>query len=388
VEQPHAQGTTRRLARPSSCLSLSSLWRSSLLSVLALLSTTGLAVAQADNWQKVWAETVAAAKKEGAVACGCPLHPGSRGFLLSQWAKDFPEIKLEYTGARLPDWPARVEAERAANQYLWDTFFTGPGPEVYRLAVNQVFAPLLDSLILPDVRNPKTWGGWDTAFYDKDRKRMLSFWQDLTAPYYNAAVVREDEVAAKGLGILLEPKYKGRIVWWDPRSGGSGSNAAVMIHAKLGTEGLRRLLVDQEPVFVRDATAMAERMVRGSALFSLGPALEEPLKPFEKAGVKSDIRPLGNSPDIAYSSTSYGIASIFERPAHPNAAKVFINWLLSRDIQAGLSKAADQRSRRIDVPAAAGLPVKQGGSYIDVQREEYLGLRQEVIRIAAKYRPQ
>jgi hypothetical protein len=34
------------------------------------------------------------------------------------------------------------------------------------------------------------------------------------------------------------------------------------------------------------------------------------------------------------------------------------------------------------------LPVKQGGSYIDVQREEYLGLRQEVIRIAAKYRPQ
>lgn len=356
--------------------------------MFAAASAADIAIAQTANWQKVWAGTVAAAEKEGVVTCGCPLHPGSRKFLQSRWAKDFPDIKLEYTGARLPEWPARVEAERAAGQYLWDTFFTGPGPEVYRLAANRVFDPLLDHLILPDVRDPKTWGGWENAFYDKERKRMLSFWNELSTPYFNAAMIPPEEVAAKGLSILLDPKYKGKIVWWDPRVGGSGSNAALTIFAKFGEQGLRKLLVDQEAIFVRDSTAIAERMVRGTAFLSLGPQLEEPLIPFAKAGVKYDIRPFGNSPEVAWIGTSYGIASIFNHPAHPHAARVFINWLLSKEVQAGLSEAAKQRSRRVDVaPPQGALPIKPGVQYANVQREEFLETRRTVTRLAAKFRP-
>ncbi|MSQ52529.1 MAG: ABC transporter substrate-binding protein [Betaproteobacteria bacterium] len=342
----------------------------------------------AQTWQKTWADTLAAAKKEGAVVCGCPLHPGSRAFLQSQWARDYPEIKLEYTGARNPDWPARVEAERAAGHYLWDTFFSGPGTEVYRLAATRVFEPLLDHIIYPDVKDPKIWGGWETAFYDKDKKRMLSFWQDLTSPYYNAATVSPSEVAERGLRILLEPKFKGRIVWWDPRVSGSGANAATVIFLKLGEDGLRKILVDQEPVFVRDTTAMVERMVRGSAALSLGASLDEPLAPFAKAGVKFDIRTLGASEDLAWASAGYGIASIFNRPAHPNAAKVFVNWLLSRDIQTGLANATAQRSRRADVPTPVNaLEIRPGAQYINVQREDYLEVRNSVIKLAAKFRP-
>jgi iron(III) transport system substrate-binding protein len=353
---------------------------------LSFAAVSSPAMAQA--WQKTWAETVAAAKKEGVVTCGCPLHPGSRAYLLSRWARDYPEIKLEYTGARNPDWPARVEAERAAGRYLWDAFFSGPGPEIYRLAATQVFEPLLDHIIFPDVKDPKTWGGWETAFYDRERKRMLSFWQDLTSPYFNAAAVSPGEVAEKGLRVLLDPKYKGRIVWWDPRVSGSGANAATVIYLKLGEEGLRRILVDQEPVFVRDTTAMVERMVRGSAALSLGASLDEPLVPFAKAGVKFDIRTLGNSEDLAYASTGYGIASIFNRPVHPNAAKVFVNWLLSREVQIGLANATAQRSRRSDVPAPANaVEIRPGAQYVNVQREDYAEVRQAVIRLATKLRP-
>ena len=346
------------------------------------------ALGQTADWQKAWAETVAAAKKEGVVACGCPVHPGSRAFLLAQWAKDYPDIKLEFTGARLPEWPARVEAERAAGQYLWDAMFTGPGPEIYRFARTGVLAPLLDHIILPDVKDPNTWGGWESAFYDKERKRMLSFWQDIGTPFFNAAAVPPQDVAGQGLKILLDPKYKGKIVWWDPRVGGSGSNAAMMVYLKLGEAGLRNVLVDQETIFVRDATQMAERMVRGTAAMSLGPSLDEPLAPFVKAGLKFDIRPFGNSEAVAYASAAYGIAAIFDRPAHPNAAKIFINWLLSKDVQQGLSAATTMRSRRVDVAAPEhSVPAKPGARYIDVQREEYLDQRTEVMQLARQFRP-
>jgi iron(III) transport system substrate-binding protein len=366
---------------------------SSALGAVALIAGFAVAtdaLAQSSDWQKVWAETVAAAKKEGVIACGCPVHPGSRAFLLSQWAKDYPDIKLEFTGAKLPEWPARVEAERAAGQFLWDAMFTGPGPEIYRLAGTGVLDPLLDHVILPDIKDPNTWGGWESAFYDKERKRMLSFWQDLTTPFFNAALVPPKEIEDNGLKVLLDPKYKGKIVWWDPRVGGSGSNAAMMIYLKLGEEGLRKVMVDQEPIFVRDATQIAERLVRGTSAISLGPSLDEPLAPFIKAGLKFDIRPFGNSENVAYASTSYAIASILNRPAHPNAAKVFINWLLSKPVQIGLGKAANGRSRRTDVPlpAQVTIPIKPGAKYINVQREEFLDQRQEVIKLATKFRPQ
>ena len=351
----------------------------------AMAAGTG---ALAQDWQKTWNDTVAAARKEGVVACGCPVHPGSRKFLQSQWGRDFPDIKLEYTGAALPEWPARVEAERAAGQFRWDAFFTGPAAETYRLAANRVFDKLLPHLILPDVKDPKTWGGWDSAFYDADKERMLAMWRDISPPYYNARLVPPEKVAKLGLKVLLEPEFKGKIIMWDPRVGGSGELQSTFFHMSLGADAHRRLLVDQQPVFLRDSRAMAERMVRGTAAFSLGPALEEPLEEFRKAGLPMDIRPLGNTKDVAYASAAYGIAAVIERPAHPAAARVFINWLLSKPVQEGLGKAAIRQSRRkdialIDSPSSA----KPDEPYVELQREAYDEQRQKLMALSRKLRP-
>jgi iron(III) transport system substrate-binding protein len=133
---------------------------------------------------------------------------------------------------------------------------------------------------------------------------------------------------------------------------------------------------------------MAERMVRGTAAFSVGPSLDEPLEEFRKAGLPMDIRPIGNSKEVAYASAAYGIAAVIERPAHPNAAKVFINWLLSKNVQDGLGKAAIRQSRRNDVsgvdsPARA----KPGEAYIELQREAYNEERQKLMNLARQLRP-
>jgi ABC-type Fe3+ transport system substrate-binding protein len=89
---------------------------------------------------------------------------------------------------------------------------------------------------------------------------------------------------------------------------------------------------------------------------------------------------------------SIGGSSLFvinKRP-HPNATRLFVNWLLTKDVQHGLAKAQQQNSRRTDVatvatPEETAIP---GAEYLENQREEYQPLAQEAIRLQAELRKQ
>ena len=50
-----------------------------------------------------WETLVAAAKREGKVNCTCVPFPAVRDAVLAEWAKDYPEIQMEYSFATLPD---------------------------------------------------------------------------------------------------------------------------------------------------------------------------------------------------------------------------------------------------------------------------------------------
>jgi ABC-type Fe3+ transport system substrate-binding protein len=51
-----------------------------------------------------------------------------------------------------------------------------------------------------------------------------------------------------------------------------------------------------------------------------------------------------------YTTASSGSLVLTEGAPHPNAGKVFINWVLSRDGQTAYSMGLTQASRRLDVP--------------------------------------
>jgi ABC-type Fe3+ transport system substrate-binding protein len=73
-------------------------------------------------------------------------------------------------------------------------------------------------------------------------------------------------------------------------------------------------------------------------------------------------------------SSSGGILSLLQRAPHPNAAKVFVNWLLSREGQMHVQKGRKGRlltpsnSLRVDIPKS-DLPEdslrKEGVDYFD-----------------------
>jgi ABC-type Fe3+ transport system substrate-binding protein len=107
------------------------------------------------------------------------------------------------------------------------------------------------------------------------------------------------------------------------------------------------------------------------------------VKTFRDQGIGLNVKPLAGP--IPLSTAAGGIYVPAPRP-HPNAAKVYVNWLLSREGQSALSLATGYPSRRLD--AAVGSPdavvdPTRLGDYIPHQSEHLLPSRERAQDLAA-----
>lgn len=78
---------------------------------------------------------------------------------------------------------------------------------------------------------------------------------------------------------------------------------------------------------------------------------------------------------------------MLNKTAHPNAAIVFVNWILSREGQTVMAQAQPDQSKRLDVPVDfidVARRMDPGVKYIDNDAEKYLSgaSRMEMMRLA------
>jgi len=354
-----------------------------------ILSPIFLTLAQpatAQDWKKKWETTLTAARAEGELVVATSPNQIRRQLLQKRWQQDFPDIKLNLTSVRGNTFLPKLATERSAGKFLWDAWQSGPG-SARRSAKKGYFDPLLPELFLPEVTDEAVWGGWKDAFFDDDRKYVLGTVSDVSSPYYNAKKLSPDRVKAEGLKLMLDPALKGKIVWYDPRRRGPGGNYLSLFERVLGKAGLKKLVVDQDPIFVNDYHKAAEAFVRGKAYIVIAGKPEADLKEFIKAGIKMDFGQFGTSADVAYRSTAGSTLAVFNKRPHPNAARLFANWYLTKAVQADMAKATFFNSRRSDVsPAVAGSEAMAGQEYVYPQRDE--GQTNRLRRQVKKWRPQ
>ncbi len=352
----------------------------------ALLVTMAGAAAAQDEWQAEWAKTVAAAKAEGQVVVNLSPSPARRDFLLKQWKEDYPEIELSLSIVSGSGFVPAVVTERMAGKYLWDVWHAGPNYEAIRAGL---LDPLLPELIFPEVKDPDVWGGWDDAFYDDDKTFEIGLLNELETPYYNAGAIAPETVKARGLGLLLDPDYKGKIVWFDPRVPGPGATYLLLFDRVLGADGLRKLIVDQDPVFISNMNDAAQAIVRGKAVIAIAGRPQSNLAAYTEAGLKIDVRPFGNTPQTAWHGTDGAALGVFNKRPHPNAARLFVNWIMSKRIAALMSAAVQYDSRRRDVaPLDPDFALIPGADYIDAQRPEAEAREEKWMAEIKQLRPQ
>ncbi len=357
--------------------------------VTALILFAAISPAGAQEAKPTWNQLVAAANKEGGVTVGGPLDPAARVYLTAAWAKTFPDIKMEWTVAGGFEWASRVKLERAAGKYLWDIYLDGPNVEIYQMAANGTLDKLEPALILPELTDAKTWRRpWNDMFLDKSAK-MFSIFASPSSIWFNAKKVDPDRVKREGLEIMLDPAYKGRIAWFDPRSAGPGLNFGVMLYVLMGKDKLKTLLVDQAPVFYSRGSQVTEAVVRGRADFGVALQISD-LPNYQQAGVNIDLRPIGSDAKTAYLGFGGAVLAMFNQPPHPNAAKLFANWVLTKDIQTGLSKASQWDSTRADIEpiSSGGVRYIPGEKYVEAQKEEMLPVKDEAMAYMRSLRPE
>lgn len=356
--------------------------------VAALLIAVASAAQAAEDWTAERAQLVAAAEKEGEIDFFSQPNLAARDFIAATWAKAFPHIKLSITATEGSQIVGRVRIERQSQKYLWDVMMTG-STIGFALAKEGFLDPVLPELRDPEVSDPAIWGGWDQAFVDTAKTDVFSTNLALKSPVYNALKLSPDRVAQEGLRILFDPALKGKIYWHEPGVPGPGQQFAFYLARRFSENDLRRFVLEQQPVFVSDQNQVIEALAHGAAWVGLGPGNSHALmEPYIKAGVPIDLRKFGNSPDLNDITLGGSTFWVMKNRPHPNAARLFINWFLSKDVQTGFAQATEQNSRRRDVPSVAdadGTPLP-GARYVAPQEEANMPLLEKSVAAIADIR--
>ena len=290
-----------------------------------------------------WEKTLEAAKKEGTVVVGIPASAELR----KQMGPRFTErtgIPVEVLAARGPENVTRIITEAKAGVRYFDALVAG-GATPLAMVKEGIAEPLEPFMILPEVADPKNWWGghiWEDnvsgtkSIYAFQCYASETFW-------YNTELVKPGEILS--YDDLLHPQWKGKIGFLDPRNPGSGQNNWGFLWKVKGEEFLRRLS-QQELFLSQNQRQMGEMLVKGRLALTVGLSHYN-LAPFLKS--KLPIKPIAMVREGDQANNGSGVISIVKNPPHPNAVKVFFNWLLSKEGQELYSRVMVQGTRRLDV---------------------------------------
>lgn len=294
-------------------------------------------------WQMEWDKTVEAARKEGRVVVSIPTSAELRKEFEAGFQKAFPGIELELNAARGASNINKIAEEQNAGVHSIDLHIGGTTSIITGLLARNFLEPIMPSMLLPAVRDPKHWWGGH-IWADNAKKFIYSFTGYMTETvWYNSTLVRTEEISS--WDSLLEPKWRGKMVILDPRTPGSGeSNWAFLL--KIKGEPFLAKLAAQEMTVGRNLRQLGEAVARGKSAISIGVSYYTYV-PFIKAGLP--VKPISNIKEGYYAGTGSGNLAIMKNAPHPNAAKVFVNWLLSKEGQEAFTKAMGQPTRRFDV---------------------------------------
>ena len=330
-------------------------------------------------WETEWEQTVEAANKEGQLTVYHTRGPFEKVF--ADFNKRYPGIKLVSVSGRGGDLISRIMAERRADKYLADIYLGSTGTPLDVLHPAKVLELIPPLLILPEVKDQSNWFQKQHHYGDPDGKYIFVFEGVVRSDMaYNATLVDPKEFSS--YWDLLKPKWKGKIAAMDPKLAGfpTGLLQFAYYDQDLGPKFLRQLFGEMDITLARDSRQLVDWLVVGKFAIALAPSASEvqtaikqrlPVARFEPRAFKEGI----------YMRATQGSLSVLTRNPHPNATKLFINWLLSTEGQTRYQKhflrIDPMFSLREDVPPDPSVEPykpKPGDKFISIYRPEFRDL--------------
>jgi iron(III) transport system substrate-binding protein len=342
--------------------------------------TQSWAQSPAPSWDKL----VANAKKEGKVVIIAPSDPQVREAIPAAFKAKYG-ITVEYLGGRSSDMAARLRTERQAGIYTIDVALSGTLTMASIFYGEKMLDPLRPALIDPEVTDGSKWKSGKLWFIDPDDKYILRIFNTRTPMFYlNTNYVKPEEIQTAQ--DLLNPKFQGKIVTSDPTLPGIGSSDSARFYIQYGEDFVKKLYIDQKTVLSRDRRQIGDGLARGAWPIAMGAEDEEMVKLQKEGFPIHRVYSLKGMSDIV--SPSEGHVGLFNNAPHPNAARLFANWIASKE---GLEIYARNRGcspTRNDIDEASFLDpemiAKSGVEYFDSYNWEFVLNTKEKIRLRVK----
>jgi iron(III) transport system substrate-binding protein len=192
---------------------------------------------------------------------------------------------------------------------------------------------------------------------------------------YNTKLVKPEE-APKGFADLLDPKWSGKIVKAHPSYSGTILTATFQIARDLGWDYLDKL-AKQRVMQVQSATEPPKKL-------SLG---ERAIMADGNEYVLLSMKAQGNPVEVVYAKEGSPLiispSAILKEAPHPNAAKLFQNYLYTLEGQQALIDVGFMRSFHAQAKEPAGIPDFKD---IKVMKEDAAAVVDQVEKIKDRYR--
>ena len=271
-------------------------------------------------------ELIEGAKKEGQFVFYSGIPVPDAQALLSAFEKKYPFIKTTHYRATGPALVSRIETEQRAGRHEWDVM-NSTGFEPYVLLEQGYFAKYDSSERKNFPDGHKDVEGYWTTMYTSPN--LLS---------YNTRLVSPKDLP-RDYFDLLEPKWKGRLgldssefEWYANLKKVWGAEKSQKF-----LEGLRK----QEVRLVQGRALLTQLLGSGEFAILVNNYLQNAIEAKRKG---SSVEILALDPVIA----AAGLVGINKNAPHPNAARLFVDLVLSKEGQELVVKT-DRSSVRKDV---------------------------------------
>jgi ABC-type Fe3+ transport system substrate-binding protein len=316
--------------------------------VFAMALLAGLYISLVGNpaaaqGQSEWEKVLAAGRKEGKVVVNVPPSAELRKALDETFRQKFG-IEMEIVLSDSAHTVKRAADEFKAGVRYFDVITSTWDSLSHSLLPMGAVEPLEPFWILPEVKDPANWWGGHIWTDAAKRYAYSPYAYMLDNAWYNTAQAKAEDLTT--YDDWLDPKWKGKIGLWDPRTGGG---AALGLWGYLWLtkgEPYLRKLAQQNLLIIQDRRLLADSLARGKIAMAVG-ATYYSYASFIKAGLP--VKPLPPSKEGTFVSLGNGGPVVMKNPVHPNATKVYVNFLLSKEGQQLYTKTFGQGTRRLDV---------------------------------------
>jgi iron(III) transport system substrate-binding protein len=286
------------------------------IAALAAVAGLGLAlssapVSAADDFGPP--ELIAAAKAEGKLVLYTANFAEVEQEVIREFNKRFPEIKIEMVRAPGGQLITRVKTEAAAGKLIAD---------IVDHSDRALMQPLED--LFQDYAPP------NAADYDPAALISPKYWPRLTPIWsiaYNTELVKNPP---KSWWDLTKPENDKKTSQVFAQSGGTTWTRIMFERQVLGEDYWARQAATH-PVLYPSGAGMSDAMVRGEV--AMGPLIYNAVFPKQKDGAPiSAVFPPEGVPANPYAT------GIPKTATHVNAAKLYLNWCLSKEGQTFMIK--------------------------------------------------